>query len=773
MMIKRAYIYFIVKSVILFFVLSSVAAGIGLSVYSWQLSQQIHKRFSTRRWSIPSTIFSDITIIYPGQQIDQNFFIEKLKNIGYRAVANPPLHKGEFTLVALGIDIFLNDLDVPSLKRKGVPISIKFSEGRIETIVRTDTKEPQPILELEPEKLMLFFGPEREQRQLVSINDVPKHLVFAVLAAEDKNFFKHIGVSPMGMVRALYTNLRHGGVRQGGSTLTQQLTKNYFLTSDRTISRKLQGILTSMILELMYEKDEILEIYLNEIYFGQKGSVSVNGVGEASKFYFGKPVSRLSLTEAATIAGLIKAPNQYSPYRNQERSLARRNSVLKAMNKNGWLDKKKLNEALKMPVITSGFRVYGRKAPYFMDYLAKQLAELYPLEVLSGHGLSIYTALDTQVQAAAEQALENGLARLEMLNPAIRRIEPEKKLQGAIVVMQPKTGHILAMVGGREYGVSQFNRAVQSLRQPGSAFKPFVYLSGLDLFTPATMLSNEPRSYTIEGSVWQPRNFSPTSDNLVTMRTALKKSHNIATVDLAMKVGLDRIVDTTAGFKFSTPLSAYPSLALGALEVIPIELARAFCVFASDGLLPYPLSLKEVVDEKRELLEGRHMSIERVTSPAKAFIISSMLQSVVTEGTASSLKEMGVTVPVAGKTGTTNNYRDAWFIGYTPDILALVWVGFDNGDPIFATGSGAALPIWADLINAIPDHVSKRGFKMPPGVVKYVICLDSGEPAIQNRCMETAEEYCLKENVPPYRCQIHAGPFERVVKGVKDLLKLH
>ena len=745
------------KRILIITGLSILILSAGLILYGWYLSAKVEKRFAGRRWSIPSTVFSDITTLYPGQRINRALLNKKLNSLGYREVSHNPRKKGEKKTASSEVTIYLHDLKMPSLARKGFPVKIQFLQNKIESINHADTGKFVPILELEPEEIMQFFGPEREKRHLVSIHQIPEYLIYAVLAAEDGRFYKHHGIDPRGILRALYTNLRHGAIRQGGSTLTQQLAKNYFLTPERTLSRKINEAILSVIIEAIYEKNEILEIYLNEIYLGQKGSVSINGVGEASSFYFDKPVGKLSLPEAATIAGLIKGPNHYSPYVDKSRCKDRRNMVLHAMHRKGWINDDKLKVALSAKVEAAGFNLQEKKAPYFIDYLSRQIETLYPAKVLNSLGFSIYTTLDTQVQTAAELALEKGLARLEKSIPGLRRKKVEEKLQGAVIVVQPKTGYILAMVGGRNYTESQFNRIAQSRRQPGSAFKPLVYLAGLEEFTPASRLSNDPKTYIINNKEWEPQNFSPSDEFNVSMRVALAKSYNLATVDLAMKTGLDKIVNTTARFHFSTPVKPYPSLALGAFEVLPIELARAYCVFAADGMLPYPLSLKDVTDENGKLLKQKHMNIERSTSPAKAFIISSMLRSVANEGTARSLISRGISWPVAGKTGTTNNFRDAWFVGYTPDILALVWVGFDNGDSVFSTGSAAALPIWADLMNSIPQYISENWFKMPPGVVKETICSESG--LLDHKgCPESMEEIFLKENVPTVFCPIHNKP---------------
>ncbi|HYA15367.1 MAG TPA: PBP1A family penicillin-binding protein [Syntrophales bacterium] len=742
------------ERIIRFFGLFFAFICIGILLYCLYSSFLIGKRFSTRRWSIPSKVFSDTTILFPGQRINRVLFLSKLRRLEYRDVRHVPGKSGEMRILGSAVELYLHDLEMPDKNRKGFPLKIAFRDQEIEEIVRYDRNEKLPLLELEPEKIMLFFGPERQQRQLVSIDRVPEYLIQAVLTAEDNKFYEHRGINLQSILRALYVNVRHGTIKQGGSTLTQQLAKSYFLTPERTFIRKSKELLMALIIEVMYKKKEILEIYLNEIYLGQKGSVSINGVGEASFFYFGKPVDSLTLAEAATIAGLIKSPGLYSPYINITKCRDQRNKVLRDMEKLGYISREQMEVALSATIKTVGFTVYGKKAPYFVDYLSKQLPTLYSAEVLSSQGLSIYTTLDTQVQEAAEKTLEKGLARLEKTYPSLMRSNPERKLQGAVIVMQPKTGSILAMVGGRDYSTSQFNRASQAHRQPGSAFKPFVYLTGLDQFTPATVLSNSPKQYEVEGKLWTPHSLGPVSENGIRMRDALARSDNLATVDLAMKVGLDRIVNTANIFQFSTPIKPQPSLALGSYEVVPLELARAYCTFASDGVEPYPLSLKAVVAENGNVLERRHMTIKNVISPTKAYLINDMLRSVITDGTGKSLKSRGISFPVAGKTGTTNDFRDAWFVGYTPDILVLVWVGFDNGDTLFVEGAVAALPIWADLVSAIPQYVSGSWFIMPPGVVKKKICPQSGLLAVENGCPGPIEEVFLMENVPVGYCQI-------------------
>ena len=396
----------------------TAAAITGVAVYAHHLAVKIDGRFSSRRWQIPSTIYSDSTLLFPGQGRNHDLFLAKLEALGYRRVNQSPA-LGEYRLRPGRLEIFLHDLKTPSQTRSGFPVQITLDPNRIGTITDQRSGRALPLLELEPEKIGLFFGAAREQRKLVAIAQVPRPLIQAVLAAEDNRFYHHHGVDPRGLLRALWANLRAGGIRQGGSTITQQLSKNYFLTPERTLSRKFKELLMALVIDARYAKDEILEIYLNEIYLGQKGSVSINGIGEAADFYFGKPVEALSLTEGAALAGLIKAPNLHSPYQDPDRCRNRRDSVLKAMAKNGWLTEEQLHAALEKPVTPAGFRTYHRKAPYFMDYLSEQLGALYSPEALASMGMSIYTTLDTQIQSAAETALLQGLARLEK-TPGLR-----------------------------------------------------------------------------------------------------------------------------------------------------------------------------------------------------------------------------------------------------------------------------------------------------------------------------------------------------------------
>jgi penicillin-binding protein 1B len=736
----------------------TIGGGAGLGFYGRALYRQVEERFAGRRWSIPSRVYSDVTLLYPGMTINRRALLRKLHRLDYRPVDRPPQHKGEMRARGDRIELYLHDLQIPDQHRPGFPVRLRFHQGRMTALEPLDQQnDGLPVVTLEPEELALFFGPEREKRKLVAVDRLPPDLVHAVLAAEDSRFYRHHGLDLRGIARAFITNLRHLAVRQGGSTITQQLAKNFFLTPERTLRRKLKEVMLALVIEWGYTKDQILEMYLNEIYWGQNGTVSVNGIGEAADFYFGKSPATLTLGEAAALAGLIRGPNIYSPYRDAGRCRRRRNAILQAMHNNGWLDAGRLEKGLAEPLAPRSPALQPpRRAPYFIDYLRGQLTDLYAPAALASLGLAIHTTLDPLVQEAAETALRNGLEDLASRFPALHREDPARQLQGAVLVMKPATGAILAMVGGRDYRYSQFNRVSQARRQAGSTFKVFTFLAGLEVLTPVATLSNADHAYQVDGREWRPRNYAPIDQPEVSMREALARSINRASVDLAMRVGLEKVVATARPFAFASPLRPYPSLALGAVDVYPLELARAYCTFAAAGTLPFPLGLRAVFDEDGQLIEQRAMRLKRIISPSKAFLINTMLQSAVEQGTGRSLAGRGIDFPVAGKTGTTNNYRDAWFVGYTPDLLTLVWVGFDDGGSLQLSGAQAALPIWAAIMRAIPHQLSKADFVPPPDVVRYTVCTRNGFPDVTGDCREVGAEWFEADNIPE-----DAGPFKK------------
>ncbi|MDE0214899.1 MAG: transglycosylase domain-containing protein [Deltaproteobacteria bacterium] len=692
---KRFLIRFLKIVAALFVVLGLAGAGLG-AWYVSHLSGVVKAKFEGRKWEFPSKIYADSKIIYPGMYLSMDEVRDKLRRLGYRISKARPRTKGEYRILGKNavIEVYLHDFRYPLRDFRGFPVRISLKSGTIHRIQRLDDNEVLPSLELEPEVVTGFYDRVREQRRVVRLDEVPARVRKTVLAVEDERFYYHRGVDPVAVMRAFLANVRRGGVVQGGSTLTQQLMKNFFLGSERTLERKVKEALMALITEWLYTKDQILENYLNEIYLGQNGAQGIFGIWEAARFYFVKEPEQLTVGETALLAGLIRAPNRYSPYRSAGEATRRRNVVLAKLVSDGVITRRAYEHALQEVFEKREPVRLTNSAPYFTDYVKKELAEHYSEDTLTAEGLRIFTSLDLEIQQAAEKALSEGLARLEKDYRHLRKTAKQDDLEGALVVIKPQTGEIKAMVGGRDYGKSQFNRVAQAKRQPGSVFKPFVYLAALT-----------------HGSAQG----SGSYEGWVTLREAMEKSLNAATARIAQDVGIKKVREMAYRMGIQSRLPLLPSLSLGAVEVTPLEMAGAYSALANNGVRTHLLSIKNVLDRDAEVLEKRNIRVKRVLSPRVAFDMHNMLRGVVERGTAQRVRELGFTRPAAGKTGTTNDSRDAWFAGYTPDLLALVWVGFDRQSELGLSGSRAALPIWTDFMKHATSRLPVTDFITPPG----------------------------------------------------------
>ncbi|HAA03541.1 MAG TPA: hypothetical protein DCE18_09245 [Syntrophobacteraceae bacterium] len=732
--------------------LLTIGLGIICTSYFYYFSREIQNSFVSRKWSVPARVFSAATSIYPGQSISMITLEELLIKRSYRPTTSKDLHAGEYRRGNNSIAAHLREFHFPGKEIPAQQVVFQFTRDRLISL-----EGPQgslPLLELEPLDLARLFGSNRESRLLINIEQVPRYLVDAVTAIEDHRFFEHRGVDWWGILRALWTDLRTRSIAQGGSTITQQLVKNHFLTAERTIRRKVVEAAMALVLEASYSKDEILEMYLNEIYLGQRGSVAIHGVGEAARYYFGRNVEDLTLSEAATLAGMIQRPNAFSPFRHVPACQDRRNAVLKRMLELDLLPASAYEEARLSPIKVPSEVLPVKMAPYFVDTVRQQLQELYAPQVLEREGLTIYTTLHAEIADAAEKAIHEGLQQLEREHPKMAEATENTPLQALMIVLQPKTGAVLALVGGRDYDASTFNRALYAQRQPGSVIKPFVYLAGLDQYTPISLLTDAPTTYDSNGQSWSPHNYDQRYRGPVTVRQALEESLNVPTVQLAMNVGLPKVIGVLRSLGIQSPLLPVPSLALGAFEVTPLELARAFATLDNEGQQPYLLTVKAVISDSGETQQARHMDLTSVTSAAKAYIITTMLEGVMQRGTAKSARSLGIDFPCAGKTGTTSDYVDSWFVGYTSDLLALVWVGCDERVSTGLTGANGALKIWARFCGLIRPWMHPQPFKIPPGIVQRLVCTDSGMLATAG-CARKQIESFLSDRVPDTSCELH------------------
>ena len=758
-----------------------VFAGLGMlfTIYLGVLYAIVTEHFEGKRWRLPSKVYSDSFVLYPGQDLGGTHLMDRLRRLGYQPVSGLPQRPGEYHLEPGQLEIFLHDFSYPDHGFKGFRIRLMLQNGRITKMTEPPGENGLAMVELEPELVAAFFDVAWEERDLIRLDEVPAHLIDAILSVEDTRFYQHKGIDLRSIARALWVDLKEGAIVQGGSTLTQQLVKNFFLTQERTLTRKVNEIFMALLLEMRYSKEEILEAYLNEIYLGQSGTMGIYGVGKASRFYFGKAPEAMTLGEVSVLAGMIKSPNTLSPYRDPERARARKAVVLERMLTLGKISLSQYRQAIKEELPKRPPLERGPAAPYFVEFVRQQLSEHYTSKVLTSEGLRIFTTLDMQQQRIAEEVLVKGLEGLERTYPYLRREDPRQKLQGSLIVLEPQTGHIKAMVGGRDFQISQFNRATQARRQPGSLFKPFVYVAALSQsltpeglpYTATTLIEDSPFTLMSEAGIWNPQNFDKTYHGPVTLRTALEHSLNVATARIAQQIGIDRVINTARAMGIQSTLKPVPSLALGTSEVIPLEIASAYAVIANGGIKVEPLAIKEVVDASGVVLERRALEMTTVLTPQEAYLLTYLLQGVVDRGTAREVRTLGFDRPVAGKTGTTSDYKDAWFLGFTPDLLSVVWVGFDQATSALGGGQGAgdlrltgaqaALPVWTEFIKRSTIGQPASDFLVPPRIIYKMIDPKTGLLSTKD-CPEGIREAFIEGTEPRESC----GEVGRLPKGI-------
>lgn len=735
--------------------------GLVVSIYTYvQFSQMITLGFEGQRWSLSSKIYAEPESLYPGLPLRLDDLQASLERLGYRSVSAIS-GQGQYRLNAPHVEVALRDFQYPYRREPGRTVRVTFGRTTVREIRDLRRDRAIAAIDLEPQLVSEFFTPEREKRRLVKLAEIPPHLVHAAIAIEDRRFYSHRGLDWLGILRAFYRNLRAGGMVEGGSTITQQLVKNFFLTPTRSVWRKAAEMLMAVMVERRYSKAAILELYLNEIYLGQRGSISINGIGEAARLYFRKEVRDLTVAEAALLAGLIRAPHVYSPYKYPERALERRNRVLAAMWEQGYLSLEQFERERRTPLRVETITLEINRAPYFVDFLREQLLQRYSLEDLTGNNLTIFTSLDLRLQEAAQRALEAGLARLDK---SLGKAAEGREAQVALIAIQPQTGFIRAFVGGRHYATSQFNRVSQARRQVGSTFKPIVYAAALEsafrrnsqVTTAATLVDDTPTTFAYDGQRWSPRNYGDRYLGWVRPRTALERSLNVATVKYAERTGFDTVARYAQRMGLQDKPAPHPSLALGAVEATPLEVAQVYAVLANHGLRAAPFSIKEVMTADGRVLEKHHLGVEEALHPATAYVITDFLTGVFERGTARSARRAGFHWKAAGKTGTTDEGRDAWFAGYTPDLLAVVWVGYDDNHPMGLTGAQAALPIWVDFMKEALAGRPSQEFYPPAEVVEVVVDPTSGELA-QAGCPERVTEVFIAGTEPTALCSLHSS----------------
>jgi penicillin-binding protein 1A len=586
-----------------------------------------------------------------------------------------------------------------------------------------------------------------ENRTPVALADVPETLIKALIATEDTRFYSHHGLDLRGIARALFRNIRAQKVIEGGSTLTQQLAKVLFLTPERSFTRKLKEMALALRIEQRYTKPEILSLYLNQIYFGN----GAYGVEAAAHIYFGRPAKDLNLAECAMLAGLPRSPKYYSPFKSPENARGRRAYVLNRMVGMKFIIRAQAEEAKKCPLPMQPAVKTAGPAPYFVELIRQKVEERFGSSILYSGGLNIYTSINDELQNDAEQAVRSGLAKIEARHR--KKGASPAPLQAALIAIDPASGYIRAMVGGRDFSQSQFNRAWQALRQPGSAFKPLIYAAALDRgFGAADLLDDAPFSIKVDSrKSWSPENFTRTYQGPVTIRKALAQSLNIPTIRLLEKLGIAHAVAYARKFGIKSPLSPYLSLALGSSDVTLSELTSAYAVFANHGIRLGPVSILTITDSTGHVLYSNDALPEQVIKPETAYLITNLLKGVIERGTAWKARELGR--PAAGKTGTTNDFRDAWFMGYTPGLVAGVWIGYDDHHSIGVreTGARTALPVWLEFMKKALANAEPEDFSAPDGIIFKNIDPRTGLLSTDN-CTQTIREAFLPGTEPRKYC---------------------
>ena len=681
-----------------------VVGGVFIAIsgaYIAYLDFQIRSQFEGKRWAIPARVYARPLELYPQARLNAEQFENELKVLSYHRALNP-IRPGSYFRNGDHFTVVSRPFTFWDGSEPMVSMQANFIGNTLEDLRDTTTGAPLPIVRFDPAIIGRIYPSHTEDRVLVKLDEVPPLLVKALVAVEDRDFFHHHGVSLRGIARAMLANIRAGATVQGGSTLTQQLVKNFFLSNERSIWRKITEALMALLLEWHYSKNEILQAYINEIYLGQDGQRSIHGFGLASHFYFEKPIDKLRTDEIALLVGIVKGPSYYNPRRDPKRAKERRDLVLDLMVEQGDISKAE-GEAAKgedlsvVPIEKSNITSY----PAFMDLVRRQLRRDYKEEDLNSEGLQIFTTLDPLIQYESETAMSKWLNRLGK-----SRDLPDSELEGASVVVSVDGGEVLSIVGGRNPQFAGFNRALDAVRPIGSLIKPAIYLTALEQYNKYTLVSlldDGPLTLELEnGDEWQPQNFDKEFHGMVPMYVALSHSYNLATTRLGLEVGLPSIINTLNQLGVDKDIRPYPSMLLGSLALSPIEVTQMYHTIAAGGFRTPLRAIREVLTAQGQPLQRYPLSVKKVIDAEPVFLLNAALRETARRGTGQGVyRFLPPSLSVSGKTGTSNDLRDSWFAGYTGDKLGVVWVGMDDNRPATLTGSQGALNVWGEIFKSI------------------------------------------------------------------------
>lgn len=730
--------------------LGVVIGGIGL-IY---MDAQIRQQFEGKRWALPAKVFARPLELYSGVPITPQDLKVELSGLGYQLVSRAT-QPGQAEIASRSVRVITRGFDFPDGAESSKNLLLEFNASGVSRI-RNDKGQSVNLARLEPVLIGGIYPQNNEDRDLIRLEDAPVGLKEALIAIEDQSYYEHFGVSPKGIARAMWVNIRVGRFVQGGSTLTQQLIKNFYLTSDRTLARKLMEIPMAVLLNLHYSKDEILEAYLNEVYLGQEGSRAIHGVGLAAQYYFSQPLQELQLHQVALLAGLVKGPSFYDPRRNPERAKQRRDLVLRVMRDQGDISEDIYQETIKKPLgVVKQKSLLKGAYPAYLDLVKRQLRESYHEEDLRSEGLRVYTSLNPIVQANAETALVSTINGLEK-----RYGKRATDLEGSMVVTDPQTGEVLSIIGGKSTRYEGFNRALDSVRPIGSLVKPAVYLTALENgYTLVSPIQDEPISVKMpNGQTWTPQNFGKTAHGTVPLHQALANSYNLSTANLGMALGVKSVIKTLQKLGVSREMDAFPSLLLGAQGLPAVEVATMYQTIAANGFQMPLRAIRMVTDNQGAELSRYPFQVKQAVSGESIHLLQYAMQEVAREGTARYVySQLPSNLNIAGKTGTSNDQRDSWFAGFTGSRLAVVWLGRDDNSPLPFTGSGGALRVWTEFMKAEKSEPFQA--PVPEGVEYLWVDKETGYLS-DERCQGAIPVPFLNGSKPQYRVDCGVEPVQ-------------
>ncbi|MBD3671129.1 MAG: penicillin-binding protein 1B [Gammaproteobacteria bacterium] len=676
-------------------------AVIALIAYAFHLDVKIRSQFEGKRWTLPAKVYARPLELYPGRALLQGELLAELRDLDYFRQTSA-VNTGSYDVDDAVVIVHTRPFKFIDGQESSQRLKIHFSGQYVQAIENMGDGLPRSLVRLDPVQIASIYPTHNEDRLLLRLDDVPQQMLQALIAVEDRDFYNHAGVSIRSIGRAMMANLRAGRTVQGGSTLTQQLVKNYFLTNERSLSRKINEAIMAYLLDFHYSKDAILQAYLNEIYLGQDGRRAIHGVGLASQFYFGRSPKELNLSQQALMVAMLNGPSYYDPRRHPERARARRDLVLQVMREEGYITPGQAQRAIDAPLgVVNKPNSKVNRYPAFLDLVKRQLRENYSEADLRTEGLKIFTTLDPLVQHHAQSTVSAELKEMERYYGIESGV-----LQSAMIVTDTVSGEIQAVVGGRDPSSAGFNRALDAQRQIGSLIKPIVYLTALEQqagFNLTSRLMDEPLSVELaEGKTWTPQNYDRISRGEVPAYLALVNSYNQASLQLGMQLGVDRVIATLRRLGVSRPVNIYPSFLLGATELTPIDVTQMYQTLANGGFTAPLRSINAVYDAQDQPLQRYELELEQAAEPGAVYQLNRALQLVAREGTAKALYErLPPELNLAGKTGTTDDLRDSWFSGFTGDKLAVVWLGRDDNKPAGFSGSTGAMRIWGRLFERI------------------------------------------------------------------------